>query len=471
MIRLVNDGVRWEVQPGFAERLRSVLESKPEPVKASPVKVVTRHAVDGAVYYIKRYRHEAVPLRAFKYLWRRSQARQEWELARALEARGIPVVRHLALGERRTWAGVRESILITEGFAGVPLEEAPGTDPEAVWRFVQRLHEAGVLQRDLHPGNLLVCPRPLDIRLVDLHGTVLKARLTADERAENLARLAVSFALPAGAEICDRAARMRRRLCHERSRRCLRVNREFGPRRAGGLRWRVRLPRLTEAVGRILEDPDGFLATRARILKPGRSSTVGVADGLVLKRYNLRKAGNLVKDLFRQSKARRSYRKAYHLELAGVRTARIVATADRRWCGWLARSYVLMEEVPGAVELGRRIAEGGLGDPGLIRQAGELLGRLHREGLTHRDLKESNLVLDRLGRLYLIDLDGLEYVDEVGPGRAAADLERFNRGVSRYGRVERRHRVAFLRHYCRARGAGPRALGWTEEARSRERQA
>jgi len=326
-------------------------------------------------------------------------------------------------------------------------------------QFVSRLHDAGVLQRDLHPGNLLVRPAPFEMRLVDLHGTTVKASLTPDERAENLARLCVSFPLPVEASIRARADALRRRLWQDRSRRCLRRNRDFAPHRAGGLSWWVRMAALTELVRPILENPNGFLTQRARILKPGRSSTVGAADGVVLKRYNLRKAGNLLKDLFRPSKARRAYRKAYHLELAGIPTARIIATADRRWAGWLMQSYVLMEEISGAIELGKHLTQAGPPRATLVRQAAELIGRLHREGLTHRDLKESNLVLDSHGVLYLLDLDGLDFVDIVGPERAKADLERFARGVERSGVVEHRHRLAFLRHYCRSRGASPRSLG------------
>jgi tRNA A-37 threonylcarbamoyl transferase component Bud32 len=458
-MRLENDGVRWEVQPAFAAILKSVLAAPGEPIKISPVKAVTRHRLDDRVFYIKRYQYGHVPFRSWKYHLRSSQARQEWELARALEARGVPIVEHLALGERRSWAGLEESILVTAGFEGIPLEAAPATDPVAVQRFVERLHAAGVLQRDLHPGNLLVRAVPFEIRLVDLHGTVLKERLTPDERAENLARLNVSFPLPVDRAVRSRAAVLRRRLWFTRSRRALRRNRDFARRKFGGLTWWVRLDRMTDAARAILEDPDRFLAGRARILKPGRSSTVGAGDGLVLKRYNFRKVGNLFKDLVRPSKARRAYRKAYHLELAGIPTARIVATADRRWGGWLRRSYVLMEEIPGAVELGAYLAKGGPVEAHLVQQVGGLIGAMHREGLTHRDLKESNLVFDATGRLHLLDLDGLEFVDVVGRERTRADLNRFARGVERWGRVEPRHRSAFLRHYCRVRGAGPRALG------------
>jgi tRNA A-37 threonylcarbamoyl transferase component Bud32 len=42
-----------------------------------------------------------------------------------------------------------------------------------------------------------------------------------------------------------------------------------------------------------------------------------------------------------------------------------------------------------------------------------LIGRLDREGFSHRDLKASNFVLDAVGSPRLIVLDGLSFVGDV----------------------------------------------------------
>jgi tRNA A-37 threonylcarbamoyl transferase component Bud32 len=453
VIQLELDGMHWEIQPGWADVLGKILNSEGEPIKTSPVKSVTRHRVGQSIYFIKRYHHEAIPFRSFKFLFKSSQARQEWELAQALAQRDIPTVRHLALGERKSWRGVHESVLLTEGFDGLPLEETPDANPKSIVEFIGRMHEAGVLQQDLHPGNLLVHRASKEIRLVDLHGIIIRDQLSEEERQWNMARLAVSFHLPVEKTVLELSETMGRRFKYERSRRCLRHNREFSPWRSGLWKGWIREPNFTEAAREILNEPDAFLASNGpRILKAGRSSTVGAAHGLVLKRYNFRKAGNLLKDLFRQSKGRRAYRRAYHLELVGVPTARIVATADRRCCGLLMRSCVLMEEIPGAKELGAYLQQTGMVATEVVRRAADLIGALHRAGLRHRDLKESNIVLDETGKLYLLDLDGLEFVDVISESQAAFDLERFARGVMKFSSVGVKQRVAFLRRYCRVRG-------------------
>ena len=451
VIQRENDGVRWELQPDFAPLLDELLQSPGETVKESPVKRVTRHQLGAKTFYIKRYFHHAVPLRPLKFFFKATQARQEWDLAQQLEAREIPIVHHVALGERRNWAGTQESILITEGFDGVQLNEAPGVDPSVVLKFVERMHDQGVMQQDLHPGNILVGRNLSVLRLVDLHGTLVKPRLSREERQGNLAMLRVYLPIPVPDEIVQLSRQLRRNLLFQRSKRCLWHNREFASEQHGALKWHVRLPLVSESVRRVLAGPDEFLESRAQILKPGRTSTVGKADGLVLKRFNFRKIENLVKDLFRPSRARRAFRAAYHLELAGLPTARGIAVANQRTGGLLLRSYLLMEEIAGAIDLGTYLRTNPEPKLTLARQTGRLIARLHEEGFSHRDLKETNLVIGDDGILYLLDLDGLSFLHDVSEDRCAADLARLADGVVKYPAVKARHRIAFLRAYCRAR--------------------
>ena len=98
--------------------------------------------------------------------------------------------------------------------------------------FVRQLHEHGVLQRDLHPGNILV--NATKLRLVDLHGTELKTP-TKGEIADNLARLRMFLPIdvPPNKEL-------ERRFYAQRARRCLKRNRDFD--RQGGWHWRLPRP-------------------------------------------------------------------------------------------------------------------------------------------------------------------------------------------------------------------------------------
>jgi hypothetical protein len=383
VIRLKKNGVSWELTSGFDPD--AVLPAPSRCVKESPAKLVTAHEVAGKTYYVKRYRHAAVPLRPLKFLFKPSQARQEWNIAQNINA---PIVRHLALGER--WGfGLQESILITEGFDG---HEPTAADADRVLAFVRQLHAAGVLQRDLHPGNILVGK---ELRLVDLHGTELRTP-TADEIADNLARLRIFLPI----DVPANKALEQAFYCH-RARRCLKRNRDFD--RQDG--WHYRKKFWKDEWRNTAEFFD-----RARILKRGRTSLVGAADGFVMKQYNLRRPSRFIKDLFRRSRAVKSFLKAYHLELVGIPTARPLA-AGRRWF----TSWFVMEE----------IAKAQPADAGAARK---LIARLHDAGFSHRDLKPSNIVVNEKGEAFLIDLEGLRFVGEVTPEQRAKDLARFERG-------------------------------------------
>jgi len=227
---------------------------------------------------------------------------------------------------------------------------------------------------------------------------------------------------------------------------------------SNGLQWLVRSSRLSPQMETVLQAPDQFLE-HARVLKPSRSSAVGAAGGIVLKRYNYRKWTSRFKDWFRPSRGRRSFEKAHLLETAGVRTAGPIAAAERRCCGVVVRSYFVMTEIPGAVPLGSWSGD----KRAACKQVAELLARLHQEGFTHRDLKEGNILFDAAGQPHLIDLDGLRYVRETTHQQAVADLRRLARGKAGWRhRLTRSDRARFLLAYCRARGLSDWRWWWRE---------
>lgn len=441
------------MQPDVAPLLDEILASPGRVIKESRYGRVALHQGGGKNFYVKTYRHGASFWRPFKFFFKPSQAMGEWKLAQQFTARGVPIVRHAAVSERWSWRGLQESVLITEEFDGQPLADSTAAAPEKVLAFINFMHDHGVMQHDLHCHNLMVGPTG-ELRLVDLHHSEIKDHFTAEERATNIAYLQMTFPMPVTPDVAQRAARMRKKHFANRSRRSLGDNRFFAPKQFGKLCWQVRLSLARPQSDAIMQDPNGFLATRAKIFKPGRSCTVGAADGFVLKRYNLRKLLNLVKDLFRPSKAKRSFQKAYHLELAGIPTARSVATADERHFGLLMRSYFVMEEIPGAVDLGKWQGDAALA----AERVAALLAKLHDEGFRHRDLKETNVLFDENGKAVLIDLEGLEFVESVTPQLAAADLRRLDKGVKKLPQFSRQNRLRFIRHYCRIRGLRPASL-------------
>ena len=461
MLSSKRNGVAWQLEPDFEVLLDRILADDGRPVKQTPTKLVTEHQLGTATYYVKRYRNSGVMLRPAKYFFKSSEARNEWRLAQQYAALGIPLVRHLALGERWGVFGLYESILITEGFAGQPLSRS-GLDQcrdvqVGLGKLLRLMHDKGVLQPDLH-HNILVHPQTFELRRIDVDRGEIRP-VTEAERIANLAWLNMSVPLSDecfvayGADFADRVREESKSTAKtfrvRQARRALGHNLRFERKRHSRLNWWVRLEFLNDRLTALLADPDGALATGQRLFKsgPNRQSTVGAFDGFVLKRFNQKNRWNYLKDLFRPSRAIRAYRNAYHLELLGITTPRPVAAAERRCCRVLLNSYLVTEEIAGATDL--RTAE--KLDIETARRAGALIGQLHAAGFTHGDLKAANIVWDMAGKVYLLDLDGLDYVKTIAPAQGTDDLRRLARGVADNKLVTEAHREAFLKGYCEMR--------------------
>ena len=475
MIHLKQNGVDWQLVPDFEPHLAGIVADPGQTVKDTPTKLVTVHRLGDRIIYVKRYKNFAKHFRPLKYYLKESEAKKEWALAEKVSALGIPVVRHLAVGERWTPLGLQESFIITEGFDGVRLDKYPRQETDelqtALAKLLLLMHDRGVLQADLH-HNILVKEHPLELIRIDVDRGEVKPSLSREERLTNLAYINIYvplrekffdvYGLNGGTvrDIRRQTVRLRQPLFARRSRWCVRRNLRFESKTFGGLRWFIRREFFNDKLRALLEDPDGSLAKCQKLTKsgPNRTSTVGCFEGLVLKRYNIKKRSSIVKDLFRQSRAVRAYRKAYHFELLGIPTPRPVAAAERRTLRVLIHSYFVMEEIPGAIELGKYLENSKRPDPAVVRRIGTVIGQLHDNGFSHRDLKETNILLDSSQQPYLIDLEGVKYLRQVPAPRAAADLDRLARAAAKYPAVTRAERVAFLRSYCRARGQRPRRL-------------
>src|SRR2546428_92818 len=193
-ICLRRDGVRWNLLPEFEETLDEVLDAPVDSAHRTPVKAITRHSARGRVFFVKRYLHGATLVRPAKYFFKSPRSRLEWQRARLLRDRAIPVVPHLAHGERWGSRGLLESVLITESPDGyLPLsavdDQATENLQRALGTFLRRLHDAGVWHSDLHADNLLYSPTTQALLLVDLDKIELKPSLGDEERLDNLALL------------------------------------------------------------------------------------------------------------------------------------------------------------------------------------------------------------------------------------------------------------------------------------------
>ena len=141
-------------------------------IKSGPHRVVYRVDLPQGTIYVK---HFLVPdWRATLRQWvRRGKGRNEGKRSQHLASIGVPTITPVALGERRKRKFLFENYLVTLAISSaIPLDEFVERHlperPEPIRSQIRqklakamavmtaRLHEAGLLHQDFHPGNIMV---------------------------------------------------------------------------------------------------------------------------------------------------------------------------------------------------------------------------------------------------------------------------------------------------------------------------
>lgn len=485
-------------------------------IKNGAHRTVYRIGLDTGTVYVKHCRING-PRAWAREVLRPAKARLEFENALALHARGIPAVEPLAWGEPASGLP-GESFLVTLGLDGVPfvqfvdqvLATLPDGDRAAVRRqlatglgaFLAKLHDAGVAHPDPHAGNFVVSlpgSRLPRFALLDLHAIrvgrplswvasrtnlVLYNRWFAmrASRADRLRfwqsyhRARITLPIPKPGESVNQARDLERRTLGSnlgfwagRERRCLGTNRYFhrvayGPYRGFAVRD---LP--DSVVAGLLADPDAMFSRPGTVvLKDSRSSTVaefvirspGGRQPVVLKRMNVRRWTEPVKNLFRRSPALRSWVNGHTLRDRWLPTPRPLVVFHRYRRGLPAEGYLLVERVPDAVGLPEAVATLDVSHAARrlwLHRIARTLRQMHDRAVSHRDLKGANVLLEGAGRPtaagpVLIDLVGVRTGRHVPVARRARELARLNASFLTSSVVTRGDRLRFLRSYL---AAGP----------------
>ena len=150
------------------------------------------------------------------------------------------------------------------------------------------------------------------------------------------------------------------------------------------------------------------------IQQRARSSVTRVQAGgvrVVLKEWQRRGPWQLAADVLRGSPAARAWRAGVGLRARRIGAAVPYAFLERRHFGLPVASWLLLEDLSPAVPAD--VAVGELDMEQVADALAALLGRLHRAGIRHGDLKASHVYLaaERPGRLEprLIDLEDVRF--------------------------------------------------------------
>lgn len=401
---------------------------------------------------------------------------------------------------------------------------------EAVARLCARTHAAGVFHDDLHGGNILLRNDPGEsssndsgvggtetdpqLFLVDLPGVELSSALDAARTCESLAMLCAGFldrtsqadrlrfwrtyraertdfvvADPhafAG-EIRSAAVAHARRIAARRDKRAWADNRDFfRVTTVDGTAHAVReLPR--SFVEHMLREPDRLW--QANVDRPVKLSvgslvveaelpTIAGLRRVAVKRLRPKNAWKTVASWFRRGRAPEAWYRGHALLARGIPTARPLVVCEPRK-NYHGDGFLVTEWLTGAEDLHlyawdlakrpvdqrrRRIRE-------VAEAAGKIIGRLHDQGFTHRDLKGNNLLVRELPdgvEMFLIDLDGLRQGTRPAQATCCKNLTRIALSAEMHPWVSRTDRLRFLRAYLKrydAKAAIDWKPWWRETAR------
>jgi tRNA A-37 threonylcarbamoyl transferase component Bud32 len=511
--------LRRDLLPGGALPLADWLrDGTANVVKDGPHRAVYRVHLPGLDCHVKHYR--LLGWRShIRQMLRPCKARREFAIAADVTARGVPTPVPLAWGVEGSTNGPAASWLITETVDNaVPLVSFLETTfpivassrhllAKTLGEFAARLHTAGVLHHDLHPGNLLLRFDDAQPRLwlIDLHAVRLGPPCPWPARRDNLVIFNRYFQLRA-----DRGDRLRfwrayaaagtripapvgilatelERLTEAsnlefwqaRDARCRRSNRYYRPVNVGCVRGYV--VRDFDPAALVAAPDAPFDHKDACVLKNSRSSTVvecdlpvnGVTQRVIYKRFRLTDRRDPWLALCRPTAAIRSWVFGHGLRERCLPTARPLAVFHRFRGGRPHEGYLITKKIENAVDLHvflRRLAT----LPPTVRTAelrsrslafARLLRRLHDRGLSHRDLKAANILTSiEFGdpRFWFVDLVGVARHHRVGRRRKTRDLMRLNVSLMPHSFITPTEKLRFLRAYLQAnlRGAGDWKARW-----------
>jgi tRNA A-37 threonylcarbamoyl transferase component Bud32 len=391
---------------------------------------------------VVRARLDEVVVLAKLFVGSRASAEQQWE-ERGYAAFINAGVATPPLIARGTLIDGGEALLFEFLDAAVPVPEAEllKTIP-----ILARLHTHGVVQNDLHLGNLLHDARGLF--LVDggsVSGMGTDKPLSMHASIRNLALFLAQFGIRAEPKfvaawhtyavarsfkridadaraLIEAVHRARRARVRAYMRKVLRDCSEFYVEQRFDRFLVCNRASFEGNIASLIENIDVHFE-RGLVIKAGDTTTVVrlYIDGaaFVIKRYNVKSWRHRLMRLWRPTPARRAWRNAHRLRLLGIPTCAPVALIEHRFGPLRGSAYLVMRDV-GGIDLRERFGHEHM------QPLVALFADLRHAGLVHGDTNATNFI-DVTGTIHLIDLDAMRAPwTKRGVRRgAAADLERF----------------------------------------------
>ena len=235
---------------------------------------------------------------------------------------------------------------------------------------------------------------------------------------------------------------------------------------SGFIKGNVATPRLLE----FLHDPDrAFSDPESTIIKDSNTTSScsvphileGSQGSLYIKRYNYQSRLYAMKNFFRPSRAKRVWKVSQKLVACHIPTPLPISFLEQRKGRLLIKSYFISQKIDGSLDLNaafqqletQRSSHDTTQKKSLINKVARMIRSLHDCGICHRDLKASNILVQRISKqpekLYLVDLDSARTQKEIRENGRIRDLARLNSSLFRTPGISTTDRLRFLHSYLR----------------------
>ena len=201
------------------------------------------------------------------------------------------------------------------------------------------------------------------------------------------------------------------------------------------------VPDNDEILSLLLPDPDRLFESGETIQSAWQSAAtdkilVNLGSGsYFLKRYNCLGGGYRLKNIFRHSRALKSWWAGWKFLELGLPTPKPIVCLEERRFRALDRSYLLLELVDGAGSLLDIWKEfNSERRRNVLELLGAEIGRMHGLGLLHGDLNWRNILVRETPKqpeVFLVDLDGCQLIKKASRDLAMRDLNHFSRDLQR----------------------------------------
>jgi tRNA A-37 threonylcarbamoyl transferase component Bud32 len=169
----------------------------------------------------------------------------------------------------------------------------------------------------------------------------------------------------------------------------------------------------------------GIYESENNILKNDTGSLVVQENDIVLKKRTLRPNKKRWQFAFRPSQSKRIYNITQALTSLNVPVAPTLGYATEYKNGERKADYLLSSYIPGNIEF-KDILSGDYNDISLnhaIKKVAKLIATFHIAGVSNRDLKDSNIILNlKTNELFAIDYDGISLRKDISQKRAKKDI-------------------------------------------------